>query len=305
MRNTASPKKSANTNTSPRKRALSETPSTPSKRRRGELPMSPQSTSGKVHNPFNSSSTPGSSGRSLRTRTNNQLMTPESTPSKSRVIDTPTKSQPTTPRKRGRPPLKERLLEVANEKNSRSSLPSTLKSQRKTKTASSATKSKGQPMITSAHLVSFCNRFYLPENVTRNILDTYQVYYFKTNNPWGLLCGLVAIAYLRLNTDKIENQIGFKSKFYRTLQTLQNGGLSFSELSNWASLVEKLCAGEKWIRDFYDFDAKNSNDRKVAFGIPSLNSFITPELSYFSPEVDAKCQAWNLKMSKYLETGMC
>ncbi|KAH3668790.1 hypothetical protein OGAPHI_002545 [Ogataea philodendri] len=240
-----------------------------------------------------------------------QLATPETTPGRKRVVDL---TEQTTPSKR------------RNVLNTPESTPKTLRNEEPDKVdAGTAAKSlqkrllaaaddvkgpakrgrkKGfkllsmadrslndDTIITTPHLVAFCNKFYLPEEITRCILETYKHYYYRTKSPWGLLCGLVSIAYLHLNQDKVVQNMGFKTKFFKNLQIHQNGGLKYNELVDWVALVEKLCDNEKWIKDLGGREMLES-ETKLPFGLPTLNSFVTPRVCYFSDRMEAEYVTW-------------
>ncbi|ODV85042.1 hypothetical protein CANARDRAFT_28762 [[Candida] arabinofermentans NRRL YB-2248] len=301
-------------------------PTTPKKRRAESQLATPQSSGKKklvssydsvrsnakhLHSPLTPASTPQKHGRIQKRLEHgdsdieddkeeptydNPYVTPTSTPSKKRITSI---TKPKTSS------IKDKLQMAANEKDEDDieeeqwqDVPMKKEKIAKQKPKSKVGKTDGSTgTITTAHLVSFCNRFYLPEEITKNILKTFQDYHYRIRNSWGLLCGLVSIAYLRMNSERVESQLGFKSKFYKNLQLLQNGKLKFEELTNWIKLVENLCGHEKWIRDLDDLYNLKS-ESQLPFGIPSLNSFISADTCYFSNRMADEYETWVEKISR-------
>ena len=145
--------------------------------------------------------------------------------------------------------------------------------------------------ITTALLISFCNRFYIPEDTTKNIMDTYRTYHLRIRNPWGLLCGLTAVAFICLNSDIVNNKIGVRSKLYRTLQKYQSGGLTIDNIKEWTHIVQTLCSEEPWIKILQERNG-TGNEMQKFHGIPSLTTFIGQDVCYNSNEASKSYNNW-------------
>ncbi|KAG7884923.1 hypothetical protein KL938_001180 [Ogataea parapolymorpha] len=264
-----------------------EPPITPSKRRIIEL-ATPESTPGKRRaNALTPRSTPS--------KTRNMLATPESTP---RSLKTEIKNEQPLYIGSAAKSLQDKLLAAADEIKG----PSKRGRKKGFKMLSMADRSlNDDTIITTAHLISFCNKFYLPEDITKNILKTYTNYYYRTKSPWGLLCGLVSIAFLRLNREKVDAKMGFKTQFFKNLQVHENGGLKYNELLDWIALVEKLCETEKWVRDLEDKDLLTTKS-KLPFGLPTLNSFIGNQVCYYSDGAIREYENWIGSIKKQTST---
>ncbi len=152
--------------------------------------------------------------------------------------------------------------------------------------------------ITTALLISFCNRLYIPENTTGDIMNTYKAYRLRIRNPWGLLCGLTAIAFICLNADIVNNTIGVKSKLYQTLQRYQSGALTIDNIKEWTHIVQTLCAEEPWIKKLQQ--KGNENNKPELHGIPSLTSFIGEDVCYNSLESTKSYNNWLQELRKVL-----
>lgn len=186
-----------------------------------------------------------------------QLMTPNSSPSKN---------------------LKSKLLSAGSTKPKKRQM-------KKLTSCNSTTTSISTPL-----LISFCNRFDIPSDITKSILKTYANYYNRIKNPWGLLCGLVAVVYFKLNKDDIDNKLGFKIEFLSKLQLQQNGGLSQSDLQKWLKLINNLINSEKWFRDL-DISSVN-NKIEIPISLNSSTSMIDFNTMYFSPIYNEEFENW-------------
>lgn len=144
--------------------------------------------------------------------------------------------------------------------------------------------------ISTPLLISFCNRFNIPSDITKSILKTYTNYYNRIKNPWGLLCGLVSVVYFKLNKDEIDNKLGFKIEFLLNLQKQQNGGLSKLDLQKWIKLINNLINSEKWFRDL-DISSIN-NKIEIPISLNSSTSMIDFNTMYFSPIYNQEFENW-------------
>ncbi|VEU23406.1 DEKNAAC104634 [Brettanomyces naardenensis] len=245
-------------------------PSTPRKRRRRQKQFpTPSSKSFK---------------RQALGESGNPYLTPDSTPSSRGIINLDSKEF--SPIKGKKNLQMELLAAAAEDAHDEVRTPK----RRGRKPGQTVTISKG-PVISTALLVSFCNRFYIQEDTTRKILKTFKEFHLRVKNPWGLLCGLVAISFICLNRDLINNKIGYKSKLYQNLQILQTGGLKMEEIGEWVKIVESLCAEEPWIKELEELPG-GKNYRRSVFGIPSLGSFISSSVSYHSVQMDSAYREW-------------
>lgn len=248
-----------------RPQQLDTPPSTPRKRRRRRQLDTPEST-GKH---------PSRRGTPSKL---NPYATPESTPSRNGVINLDSKEFATPSKAKN---IREQLLAAAQEPKEASPSPSLSPSGKKRR------RTTQKPTISTAMVVSFCNRFYLSEEITAHILATFSDFHRRVNSPWGLLCGLTAIAFSEINRTLMQNRIGYKSKLYQNLQVLQRGGLRTDEITEWVKIAQHLCSQEPWIKEL-----KLRRETEYPKGIASLTSFLTPSVCYHSPEMDRSYRRW-------------
>lgn len=229
--------------------------------------------------------TPPSTGKRNHTRETFKYTNPYLTPSKTPSSKTPIIDIDSPKYMGSGKSMRERLRAAASESDE-----PPRKKRTYTKSPHKA-HSKSKLQISTAMLVSFCNRFYIPESTTRNILNTFQIYHARIKQPWGLLCGLVAISYSDLNHDLMNSRIGFKSKLYEQLQILQTGGLSMDDIVMWVRIVENLCSEEPWLKHLKKLTEEAEGKRKV-LGIPSLTSFLDSSVCYHSVESASNYKSW-------------
>lgn len=242
----------------------------------------------------NALATPNSSGRGRVNRTprgkaqlipqsetsvkrslTNQLMA-ESTYSGSNLISDSFMSPPPTPTKRGRPAKsEEEQLETQQHK-------------------------KSKKLLTSYELVTFCNKFYIPEHLTQKILNMFYKYRANQGSSWGFLVGLVGIVYYKLNVVEITNKLGLWTKVVKNLHRSQNGGLTHKEVDEWVSKVTNLYGEVKWIREA-EFETTNLvhkvTEEESVFS--SLGSF-TNKPDYLSGKSTARWENWCKDMKNFI-----
>ena len=173
-------------------------------------------------------------------------------------------------------------------------------------------KSRTKIVITTPILVTFCNKFYIPEHLTSNILRTFKLYQHVVMNSWGLLVGLVGITYLQLNRQELSKHLGGKSRLINLLHISQQGGLSNFEVKEYIREVARLISTQSWIKNakYEDYDddnddndavnenntnEKNTNDNnKELYNkiYPSLTCFITPSVQYYSMRKSPQIEQW-------------
>lgn len=186
--------------------------------------------------------------------------TPQSSPSKTQL--SPTKHQP-----RISSPLK-RLQELQDEepapKRAKSPLkdaespfnPKVPSTPKKSPTKSSPSKTRTpastpryQRQLTIADFISFANNFYIPASITAQMVVTYleQRHKFTKKSEWLLACGMVHLAYCRINHRLLLSTMGAKSDLQDQLFQYQKGGLMKWNVVLWLNIIENSIKNEPWI----------------------------------------------------------
>ncbi|AOA63951.1 Origin recognition complex subunit 6 [Komagataella phaffii CBS 7435] len=160
-------------------------------------------------------------------------------------MSTPGKSNTLTEKKKRRSPIK-----------GKSSTPSTPSSS-----------PRKQMTVTIPQFTAFCAKFYIPSETIRPMLGTFFKFSEKIKNPWCLLCGLVAFAYIKLNNREIKAKLGAKTNLYNKLHALQNGGMLKKDIHYWCNLIEKLIIQERWVQDLiYSVNEGPFGEERYGFG---------------------------------------
>lgn len=105
--------------------------------------------------------------------------------------------------------------------------------------------------LSMADFISFANNFYIPANVTPDVVDCFmsQKHKFVKKNEWLLACGLIYAAYTRINHRLIESTIGKKTELQDQLFQYQKGGLMKMNMVMWLNIIEESVKGEPWVID--------------------------------------------------------
>lgn len=214
--------------------------------------------------------------------------------------------------------LQDQLLNASNTNESTSLLDNSLtppstpqkKALKKTpKQASPATKTRTvqrtRTIVTTPILVTFCNKFYIPEHITKHILKTFKLYRNIVNNSWGLLVGLVGISYLQLNKMEINKRLVLRSKMIDRLHQLQQGGLSNTDVKTYLKEVTKLISNQKWIKEAKyeddEFDSTILNEKYSNLQndpLSSLCAFIDTSVEYVCVKDPERIEKWVKKMKR-------
>ncbi|ONH77814.1 Origin recognition complex subunit 6 [Pichia kudriavzevii] len=160
-------------------------------------------------------------------------------------------------------------------------------------------KARPKLVITTPILVSFCNKFYIPEHITMHILQTFKLYKHVVPNGWGLLVGLVGISYMKLNKQRISKKLNLKTKLFKLLHVTQQGGLSYDECKQYIREVTRMICTQKWIKEAkYDFDTDTETEslmKGIAASdsvMSSLGSFLDSSVLYVTMKDSPKVQKW-------------
>lgn len=179
----------------------------------------------------------------------------------------PSKNGPSTPRVSS--PLKRlqalRDEEGASAKKSKSNnalsdaaSPFNPKNNPKTPTKQSTPGTPGTPStpryqrhITISDFISFANNFYIPSNVTPQMVECFldQKHKFTKKNEWLLACGMIHAAYVRINHKLINYTMGAKKKLEDQLFQYQKGGLMKDNMKTWINIIEEAVKVEPWVID--------------------------------------------------------
>lgn len=158
-------------------------------------------------------------------------------------------------------------------------------------------KSRTRVVITTPILVSFCNKFYIPEHITQHILQTFKLYQHVVTNSWGLLVGLVGISYLQLNKKEVKQRIGLRSRLIETLHRIQQGGLSDIEVKRYIREVARMISKSKWIKEAHYADEEAIIDAgdgaaEQDFALSSLGSFLDSSVEYVTMKDTDQVERW-------------
>jgi origin recognition complex subunit 6 len=179
--------------------------------------------------------------------------------------------------------------------------PRKLKSPLKTSSPLSPYKSRKKTVITTPLLVSFCNKFYIPQHITAHILRSFKLYQHVVTNSWGLLVGLVGIAYLQLNKHHMRSKLDVKQTLINTLHKLQQGALSISDVKNYILEVTRLISSQKWIKEAtYDIESTEvmMDDSDSVSALSSLNSYLDKSVNYVTMKDSENVERWVRRIRK-------
>lgn len=212
---------------------------------------------------------------SVKRSLTNQLIA-ESTYSGSNEIPNAFMTPPSTPRKRGRPPKQD------------------------SDSLNSPQPRKSKKLLTSHELVTFCNRFYIPEHLTQKLLLMYHKYRANQGSSWGFLVGLVGVVYYKLNIVEITEKLGLWTKVIKNLHRWQNGGLTHKEVDHWVSKVTALYGEVKWIREAEYENTHMTHKVTLQESVfSSLGSF-TNNPDYLSEKATINWVNWCKEMANYV-----
>lgn len=216
-----------------------------------------------------------------RTNRKSAVSTPTSSATRKLFQDpkTPTPSAEGTPtrRSRGRPPgaLNRTTLEKMGQ--------SPFQTASTIKVITPFLSPNKKKFISTPELISFCNKFQLPQQVTANVLHTFSEYHNRIKHEWALLCGLVALVYTIMHHDLINRKPSVKADFFDKLHSLQNGALLRQSLSEWINLIHEFFKDVKWVKQLkfeYGYFS-NSNIEIPSMGNMLLvNPILQPEDEY-------------------------
>ncbi|KAF3989223.1 hypothetical protein FT663_02888 [Candidozyma haemuli var. vulneris] len=202
-----------------------------------------------------------------------------------------------------------------------SGTPKSPKTPRTPKTQKSAAASPGTPryirQLTVADIVSFANNFYIPAQVTPQLVESFmaQRHKFLKKNEWLLACGLVHAAYIRINSKLLERTIGKKTELQDQLFQYQKGGLMKMNMIMWINIIEESVKSEPWIVDLelkYVHNNWSSEDNskarevegKLGKGYELLESFgsmINPSVMFDKPSQVEYYNRWTSRVLEQLE----
>lgn len=100
-----------------------------------------------------------------------------------------------------------------------------------------------------SEFVALCNHFYIPANITSQMIQTFvaQRHRYAKKSEWLLGCGMVHAAYTRINHRLLRLKIGALGMFQNQLFQYQIGGLARWNMLLWCNIVENTVREEPWI----------------------------------------------------------
>lgn len=239
-----------------------------------------------------------------------QLQTPQTTPQVAYAKSTPSHIDEVINRKiqsidSTRRSLKDQLTSLGSPPATPKKTPRAQKALQTSPAKLAPYRSRTKVVITTPLLISFCNKFYIPEHITLHILQTYKLYRNIVTNSWGLLVGLVGISYLKLNKDEIHRKIGLKNSLFDTLHRSQQGGLSLQEVKTFIREVTRMVAKQKWIKEAKFEDSETQLDTVDIDGflnpddpLNPLSSFLDFSVAYITLKDSPNVEKWVKKIKR-------
>lgn len=120
--------------------------------------------------------------------------------------------------------------------------------------------------LSLGEFVSMCNHFYIPADITAQMLQTFvaQRHRFAKKSEWLLACGMVHAAYVRINHRLLRLKMGARSLFQNQLLQYQVGGLARWNMLLWCNIVDNTLKDEPWISTIENtYVYNNSTTEKV------------------------------------------
>lgn len=184
------------------------------------------------------------------------------------------------------------------------------------KTLKSVTASPSTPryirQLTIADIVSFANNFYIPAQVTPQLVESFmaQRHKFLKKNEWLLACGLVHAAYVRINSKLIERTIGKKTELQDQLFQYQKGGLMKLNMVMWINIIEESVKSEPWIVDLElkyvhnNWSAEDNSKTREIEGklgkgyeiLEQFGSMMNPSNMFDKPSQEKYYQRWTARV---------
>lgn len=184
------------------------------------------------------------------------------------------------------------------------------------KTLKSVTASPSTPryirQLTIADIVSFANNFYIPAQVTPQLVESFmaQRHKFLKKNEWLLACGLVHAAYVRINSKLLERTIGKKTELQDQLFQYQKGGLMKLNMVMWINIIEESVKSEPWIIDLElkyvhnNWSAEDTSKTREIEGklgkgyeiLEQFGSMMNPSNMFDKPSQEEYYQRWTARV---------
>lgn len=184
------------------------------------------------------------------------------------------------------------------------------------KTLKSITASPNTPryirQLSIADIVSFANNFYIPAQVTPQLVESFmaQRHKFLKKNEWLLACGLVHAAYVRINSKLLERTIGKKTELQDQLFQYQKGGLMKLNMVMWINIIEESVKSEPWIVDLElkyvhnNWSAEDNSKTREIEGklgkgyeiLEQFGSMMNPSYMFDKPSQEKYYQRWTARV---------
>lgn len=184
------------------------------------------------------------------------------------------------------------------------------------KTLKSITASPSTPryirQLSIADIVSFANNFYIPAQVTPQLVESFmaQRHKFLKKNEWLLACGLVHAAYVRINSKLLERTIGKKTELQDQLFQYQKGGLMKLNMVMWINIIEESVKSEPWIVDLElkyvhnNWSAEDNSKTREIEGklgkgyeiLEQFGSMMNPSNMFDKPSQEKYYQRWTARV---------
>lgn len=140
--------------------------------------------------------------------------------------------------------------------------------------------------------VSMCNHFYIPADITAQMLQTFvaQRHRFAKKSEWLLACGMVHAAYVRINHRLLRLKMGARSLFQNQLFQYQVGGLARWNMLLWCNIVDNTLKDEPWINSIENTYVYNNSTTEKAVRLREVEAKAGPHghlMARFGAIIDA------------------
>ena len=152
--------------------------------------------------------------------------------------------------------------------------------------------------------VSMCNHFYIPADITAQMLQTFvgQRHRFAKKSEWLLACGMVHAGCVRINHRLLRLKMGARSLFQNQLFQYQVGGLARWNMLLWCNIVDNTLKDEPWINTIENTYVYNNSTTERAVRLREVeakNGLNGQLMARFGAMIDASDMSYLSQQDEY------
>ncbi|KAH3676150.1 hypothetical protein WICMUC_002172 [Wickerhamomyces mucosus] len=143
-------------------------------------------------------------------------------------------------------------------------------------------------LLTSIEITALCNKFQLEEDVTKDVVRTFQRYFNKVSNEWIMICGLIINCYFVIHHEKIRDSIGSRILAMRAMFKLQNGGLMMTDVQSSVDVVKPLIEYNRWFKKL----KQKYSYKETQYSLVNSGSMISKSYQFSKIQNDIQFIEW-------------